>query len=289
MSAIHATVPSNRESDAVIRHKHLKQTGFTLIEVLVVISITALLMSVLLPAMSEGRVRAKLVVCQRNLSQIMVAFVGYANENSDFVPVAAAHELGGATGCVDKDDPWLPVRMFGGCLPAEERPLNPYLGNAYAVFKCPADKGEPIWWIADEPPEASHSAYKVYGSSYFYASGHNGLNGVFMPMGLAKLVGLDFSFEAFREEPLPNGQSLQLTSYCMPSKKVVIGDIPIHRTMSGAIAVNPRGQWHRRDPNHLWANAAFLDGHVEFVQVFPYDSPPYQGITTKPSRSNPYY
>ncbi len=266
-----------------------RQTGFTLVELMVTISIIALLLAILLPSMRGAREQSRLVVCQINLRQIVVGVFSYAGENRDYVPVAAGHELGGETGGVEEDDPWLPARMFGGSLEAEERPLNPCLGNVYEGFRCPADKGEPIWWIPNEPEEASSSAYKTYGSSYFYASGYNRMAGVLMPMGLAKLVGPEFSYEQFQQEWLPLGKPVQMTFYPQPSKKVVIGDIPIHRTMAGAIAMNPRAQWHRRDRNHLWANAAFLDGHAEFVRVFPYDCPPYMSIMTTPSPSNPYY
>jgi prepilin-type processing-associated H-X9-DG protein len=36
------------------------------------------------------------------------------------------------------------------------------------------------------------------------------------------------------------------------------------------------------------ANAAFLDGHVEFVRVFPYDQE-YPGVSTSPDQRHPYF
>src|SRR5690606_36085607 len=130
--------------------------------------------------------------------------------------------------------------------------------------------------------------YELYGSSYFYASGYNQVGGVVAPMGIAKFVGVEFAFDEFENAPLPLGQSLTTSRYRLPSKKVVIGSIPIHRTMSGVVAVNQRAQWYKRDAERLWANASFLDGHVEFVNVFAYDSA-YGGVMTAPSEANPYY
>jgi len=59
-----------------------KQKGFTLIELLVVISIIALLMSMLMPALSRVRDQAKAVVCQAQVKQWGVAFNLYTEDNN---------------------------------------------------------------------------------------------------------------------------------------------------------------------------------------------------------------
>ena len=263
--------------------------GFTLIEVLVVVAIIALLLSILLPSLRKVKEQARIAVCQSNLHQVMIGFFSYVTQRGEYAPRAAGHELGGKTGRVGLIDPWLPAMMFGGGMPAGERPLNREIGNAHALFRCPADKGEPLWWFDTEPYQATSTAYELYGSSYFYVSGYNRMIGVIEPMGLAKLVGLDFAYESFQASMLPNGKPVKVSFYPRPEKKVVIGDIPIHRTMPGVIAPNPRAQWHRADGRNLWANVAYLDGHTGFVKVFPYYGTQYQGTSTSPSPRNPYY
>jgi prepilin-type N-terminal cleavage/methylation domain-containing protein/prepilin-type processing-associated H-X9-DG protein len=58
--------------------------GFTLIELLVVISIIALLLSVLMPALSKAKEHARKVVCGSNLKQVILALKMYAAENEGF-------------------------------------------------------------------------------------------------------------------------------------------------------------------------------------------------------------
>ena len=57
--------------------------GFTLIELLVVIAIIALLIGMLLPALSEARRVARTTICGNDLSQYSKALAMYASENKD--------------------------------------------------------------------------------------------------------------------------------------------------------------------------------------------------------------
>jgi len=59
----------------------MKTKGFTLIELLVVISIIALLMAILMPALSRARKQTRAVACLSNLRHWGVIFRMYTNDN----------------------------------------------------------------------------------------------------------------------------------------------------------------------------------------------------------------
>ena len=71
--------------------------GFTLIELLVVVAIIALLISILLPSLSQARDAARQVKCAANQRQFSMANHMYADENENyFVPIKTAHGTRGA-------------------------------------------------------------------------------------------------------------------------------------------------------------------------------------------------
>jgi len=71
-----------------------KRTAFTLVELLVVIAIIALLMGMLMPALSRAREYGKRAVCLNYQKQLATAWIMYADDNSDKIVNGDAEEYG---------------------------------------------------------------------------------------------------------------------------------------------------------------------------------------------------
>ena len=109
--------------------------GFTLIELLVVISIIALLIALLLPALGKARDSAMIAKCATQEHQLGIGFHAYGADNGGYLPPGGSYVPRGHT-------PNRGVRDSGDFLDV----INPGYVDAKEVFYCPAGA-----FFADSP------------------------------------------------------------------------------------------------------------------------------------------
>ncbi|MEQ9460530.1 MAG: prepilin-type N-terminal cleavage/methylation domain-containing protein [Phycisphaeraceae bacterium] len=148
-----------------------RPTAFTLIELLVVISIIALLIGILLPALGAARNTARNASCASNLRQQVLAIVSFATDNNDQLPLAKNYpasingketSISGVTETVDV---------------YQQNLLTPYVGGSDAqddfseIFVCPSiDGGASREWLRElEPQRHTHYRYNTF-SAYWWPS-----------------------------------------------------------------------------------------------------------------------
>jgi prepilin-type N-terminal cleavage/methylation domain-containing protein len=125
-----------------MRRKH----GFTLLELIVVISIIAILAAILFPVFAQARERARSVSCASNLKQLGLALQLYAPDYRGYFPPAA--------------DTFMD-------------PLMPYVKNEM-IFVCPSGLSEV--WLRLNPstpsqPYVNGQGHRVV-TAYLYEPGH---------------------------------------------------------------------------------------------------------------------
>lgn len=113
--------------------------GFTLIELLVVISIIALLVAILMPALAKAKEQAKTSYCLMNQKTLAQAFTMYASNNEDKV-VSSWTSIGA------KGNSWVtgPISSNGVDLEGHMRgiragALYPYI-ETVEIYRCPSDR-----------------------------------------------------------------------------------------------------------------------------------------------------
>lgn len=135
--------------------------AFTFIELLIVISILALLSSLIFPSIAKAKSSAQRTSCASNLRQLGTGLSLYQSDYDDTYPAAIESNMKGLFITSDHYD-------YVYSLPEIRPVITSYLGRSVELFKCPSDIGIDHLDFFSVPVVDSPSSYIKAGSSYLY-------------------------------------------------------------------------------------------------------------------------
>jgi len=211
---------------------------FTLIELLIVVTVLMILVSLLQPSFLSMTNKARTVTCQTNLKSQGSALSIYISDHDHFFPIIANYSgLSGNKGN---------TRYYASNrLGLTDRPLNHYLGMDPKLSQCPSDLGD---GLNKQYNKNLTTCYENFGTSYL----------------------VQFRGNPFRVKHLfHNTTPVSLNELPSLSNKLVTADWPWHpnRTLS-----MPESRWHSPDSRSF--NTLFADGHTELFE-FPLEYEEY--------------
>jgi prepilin-type N-terminal cleavage/methylation domain-containing protein len=117
--------------------------GFTLVELLAVIAISALLAALLLPTLSKARGRAEGIACLNNTRQLGLAWQLYADDHDGLLPYnLVMNEFSGRTNInwVNNVMTWDLNSDNTNTATITGASLGPYASGVTSIYHCPSDR-----------------------------------------------------------------------------------------------------------------------------------------------------
>jgi len=148
--------------------------GFTLVELLVVVTFVIVLTGMMLPTLAAPKTRSVAAGCLSNLRQLQNAWAMYLDDNNDvMLPNAPAGSVSSQVWCPSGNEQW------GGSPPNIDVNTNvalytntliwPYINSNITILKCPAD----VLAASDGPRLRSYSMNGQMGAFYYTGEGIN--------------------------------------------------------------------------------------------------------------------
>lgn len=226
----------------------MKARAFTLVELLIVITIIAILAALLLPALSKSKAKAESIACLNNLKQLQFCWQMYVGDNDDLLPpnnfvyeIYSQQAISqGASWCLGN------TRTDTTTTNIENGMLFQY-NRSVAIYHCPSDKS-----TVEAPDGTKLSQLRT--RSYNMSQSVNGYPEYY--------PGLSASIPSFKK-------STQIKDP-HPSKLIVFIEVHEDGILDSLFGIptqhwdNSLNWWDLPANRHLQGcNFSFADGHVE--------------------------
>ena len=273
--------------------------AFTLIELLVVIAIVALLVSLLLPALKNARIAAKLVKSLSNLRQINIAAATYREENKTYMPLAMTVPRGNypnppwyttttsvqgwctwSYGGKNCDAYWYAADGGAFDVEAADRLLNPYV-YPELVFNAPP---MPTRMNPNDPDRKTQKAEIFQDPSdlvSYQRSATFSTNPTPGTISCYEDVGTSYQFNVKWWDQIPHSGTRFYKAFNFGCDRLRLSDafhparmVWLHDQYSDVVANNVNTQFKLKNGyNDINKSVmAFMDGHAAYHKVYPGNS-----------------
>jgi prepilin-type N-terminal cleavage/methylation domain-containing protein/prepilin-type processing-associated H-X9-DG protein len=246
------------------------KAAFTLIELLMVITIIAILAGLLLPAFATAKGKAHSIKCLSTLRQWGLALQIYANDGDDAIPRDGTDnsgqysvDTGNKTGAGSPNDPFA---WFNALPPAmSSKPFSNYWNNVTSNYRkeLPFPGGEGKIWHCPGAKAAANDAFLKGGAFGFFSYAMN------LDLKLMSTINNGVQGNIFEYPLMP-----KLGNIRNPSSVVIFVDAAFSPSLEGYAPSPERngvfpaarsGRFAKRHGND-GGNLVFVDGHARFFK-----------------------
>lgn len=147
MTSLRNFARDSRYKDAASMSRRAQRTGFSLVELLIVLVIILLLVAIVLPAVNRAREMARRSLCVSHIGQLTAAWLAYAGDNDGHLPNKFGSPAWDGALTQEQLASEGPQALWNWHDPATTIPrgqLWPYLRNL-KTYTCPDDPQEFHW------------------------------------------------------------------------------------------------------------------------------------------------